>query len=253
MTSGDFRGRIALVTGGSLGIGRATVLALAREGADVAFSYLGTRRSSDEPDEVVREGKKLGRKILAMESDVSNFNGAESVVDRVCRNLGGIDILVNNAGITRDSVLWKMTEAQWDDVLNVNLKGCFNYIRAVSPVFREKRSGKIVNISSINAMRGKFGQANYAASKAGIIALTKSAARELGKYNVNVNAVAPGMVETDMTQSLPKEVLDQSLRESVLGRFATPDNVADAVVFLLSDRAAHITGEVIRVDGGQYL
>jgi 3-oxoacyl-[acyl-carrier protein] reductase len=253
MTGGDLTGRIALVTGGSLGIGRATVLALSREGADVAFTYLGTRHSADEPGEVVREGKKLGRKVLAIESDVSKHDEAVKVVGRVRSELGRLDMLVNNAGITRDSVIWKMTEEQWDDVIDVNLKGCFNYLHAVSPVFREQRSGRIVNISSINAMRGKFGQANYAASKAGIIALTKSAARELGKYNVNVNAVAPGMVETDMTNALPEDVLEQSLRESVLGRFATPGNVADAVTFLLSDRAAHISGEVIRVDGGQYL
>jgi len=251
--SGHLTSRVALVTGGSLGIGRATVLALASEGADVGFTYLGTRHSADEPADVVAGVEKLGRRALAVESDVSDFAGAVRVVERVVTELGRLDILVNNAGITRDGVLWKMSEEQWDAVIGVNLKGCFNYIRAVSPLFRKQKSGKIVNVSSINAMRGKFGQANYSASKAGIIGLTKSAARELGGSNVNVNAVAPGFVETDMTAALPEEVLAQARRESVLGRFASPEDVAGVVVFLASERSRHVTGEVVRVDGGQYL
>jgi 3-oxoacyl-[acyl-carrier protein] reductase len=251
--TGPLTSRVALVTGGSLGIGRATVLALASAGADVAFTYLGTRHSPDEPAHVVAGVEKLGRRALAIESDVSDFVGAGGVVDRVVTELGRLDILVNNAGITRDGVIWKMSEEQWDAVIGVNLKGCFNYIRAVSPLFRKQKSGKIVNVSSINAMRGKFGQANYSASKAGIIGLTKSAARELGGANVNVNAVAPGFVETDMTGALPEEVLAQARRESVLGRFASPDDIAGVVVFLASEQSRHVTGEVVRVDGGQYL
>jgi len=251
--SGLLASRVALVTGGSLGIGRATVLALAAEGADVAFTYLGTRYSDDEPARVVAGVEKSGCRALAIESDVSDFGEADRVVERVREELGRLDILVNNAGITRDGVLWKMSEEQWDAVIGVNLKGCFNYIRAVSPVFRKQKSGKIVNVSSINAMRGKFGQANYSASKAGIIGLTKSAARELGGANVNVNAVAPGFVETDMTGALPEEVLAQARRESILGRFASPGDVADVIVFLVSEKSRHVTGEVVRVDGGQYL
>jgi len=251
--TGQLSSRVALVTGGSLGSGRATVLALAGEGADVAFTYLGTRHSTEEPAEVVADVRKLGRKALAIESDVSIFGEADRVVERVCKELGRIDVLVNNAGITRDGVLWKMTEEQWDTVIDVNLKGSFNYIRAVSPKFREQKSGKIVNVSSINAMRGKFGQANYSASKAGMIGLTKSAARELGRSNVNVNAVAPGMVETDMSQSLPEDVLAMARGESVMGRFASPEDVADVIVFLVSEKSRHVTGEVVRVDGGQYL
>jgi len=246
-------GRVALVTGGSLGIGRATVLALAREGADVAFTYLGTRHRSDEPQLVVDGVKKLGRKAMAVESDVSRYAEAVKVVESVCTAFGRLDILINNAGINRDGVLWKMTEEQWDAVIDVNLKGCFNYLRAVSPIFRAQKSGKIVNVSSINGMRGKFGQANYAASKAGIIGLTKSAARELGPSNVNVNAVAPGFVETDMTRALPEEIQKQALRETAMGKFATPEDVAEVIVFLTSDQARHVTGEVVRVDGGQYL
>ncbi|HET6273684.1 MAG TPA: beta-ketoacyl-ACP reductase [Bacteroidota bacterium] len=246
-------GNVALVTGGSLGIGRAIVLALAREGADVAFTFLGFRVNAAEHEDVVKEVRSLGRRCLAVESDVSKFRDAEAVVRRVVRELGGLHILVNNAGITRDGVIWKMDEEQWDTVLDVNLKGCFNYIRAASPVFREQRYGKIVSIASINGMRGKFGQANYAASKAGIIGLTKTVAKELGKYNVNVNAIAPGMIETDMTQTLSEEVKQQSVSEIVLGRFGQPEDIAEAVAFLVSEKARHITGEVMKVDGGQYI
>lgn len=249
----ELMGKVALVTGGSLGIGRAIVLALAREGADVAFTFLGFRARADEHEDVVKEVRSLGRRCLAVESDVSNFGDADAVVRRVVKEFGGLHILVNNAGITRDGVVWKMDEEQWDTVLDVNLKGCFNYIRAASPVFREQRYGKIVSIASINGMRGKFGQANYAASKAGIIGLTKTVAKELGKYNVNVNAIAPGIVETDMTQVLSDEVKRQSLSEIVLGRFGQTEDVANTIAFLVSEKAKHITGEIIKVDGGQYI
>ncbi len=249
----ELKGKVALVTGGSLGIGRAIVLGLAREGADVAFTFKGYRNRAGEEEDVVNEVKRIGRKCIAIESDVSVSAEAEAVVGRVLAEFGRLDILVNNAGITRDGVVWKMTEEQWDAVIDVNLKGCFNYIRAASPVFREQKSGKIVNIASINGMRGKFGQANYAASKAGVIALTKTVAKELGRSNVNVNAIAPGMIETDMTAVLSDEVKQQSVAEIVLGRFGQPEDVANAVVFLVSDRAKHITGEVLKVDGGQYI
>ena len=244
---------IALVTGGSLGIGRQTVLALAEAGADVAFTFLGYRKNPGEVSDLAGAVNEMGRRCLAIESDVSKFSEAQSVVKQVVEKLGGLNILVNNAGITRDGVVWKMEEQQWDAVLDVNLKGCFNYVRAVSPMFREQKYGKIVNISSINGMRGKFGQANYAASKAGIIGLTKAVATELGKYGVNVNAVAPGMIATDMTTSLSKEVQENALSEIVLGRFGQPEDVANLVVFLVSGKAKHITGEIIKVDGGQYI
>ncbi|MBM4166141.1 MAG: glucose 1-dehydrogenase [Ignavibacteria bacterium] len=243
----------ALVTGGSLGIGKATVLALAQEGANVAFTYFGFRNNSSEANDVVDEVKKLGRKCFAIESDVSKFDEAQNVVHKVIAEFGSLHILVNNAGISRDSVVWKMSEQQWDDVLDINLKGTFNYMHAVSAMFREQKFGKIVSVSSINGMRGKFGLANYAASKAGVIGLTKVVAKELGKYNVNVNAVAPGMIETDLTGNLSDEVKQQSLSEIILGRFGKPEDVANLIVFLVSEKAKHITGEVIKVDGGQYI
>ncbi|MBF8293852.1 MAG: Beta-ketoacyl-ACP reductase [Bacteroidetes bacterium] len=249
----ELEGRIALVTGGSLGIGRATVVALAREGADVAFTYYGFRHRVDEAQEVVADVQKLGRRCVAVESDVSRFKESQQAVQRVMSELGGLHVLVNNAGISRDGVVWKMAEDQWDNVIAVNLKGCFNYLRAVSPIFREQKRGKIVNVSSINGMRGKFGLANYAASKAGIIGLTKVVAKELGKYGVNVNAVAPGLIETDLTRDLSDDMKQQSLDEIVLGRFGKPEDVANLIVFLVSEKAKHITGEVIKVDGGQYI
>ncbi|MEK6575706.1 MAG: SDR family oxidoreductase, partial [Chloroflexota bacterium] len=171
----------------------------------------------------------------------------------VREKFGRLDILVNNAGANRDGVVWKMTEAQWDEVLDTNLKGYFNYIRAVAPIFKEQASGKIINISSINGLRGKFGQSNYSAAKAGIIGLTKSVARELCKFNVHVNAVAPGLIETDMMKDAPQDVKDKALAEIVLGRLGAPEEVAHVVTFLCSDMARHITGEVIKVDGGQYI
>jgi 3-oxoacyl-[acyl-carrier protein] reductase len=171
----------------------------------------------------------------------------------VREKFGRLDILVNNAGVNRDGVVWKMTESQWDEVLDTNLKGYFNYIRAAAPVFKEQGSGKIVNITSINGLRGKFGQSNYSAAKAGIIGLTKAVARELGKFSVNVNAVAPGLIETDMMKEAPQDVKDKALAEIVLGRLGAPEEVAHTVTFLCSDYARHITGEVIKVDGGQYI
>jgi 3-oxoacyl-[acyl-carrier protein] reductase len=160
---------------------------------------------------------------------------------------------VNNAGINWDGVIWKMTEEQWDSVLDINLKGYFNYIRAVSPIFREQKSGKIINVTSINGLRGKFGQSNYSASKAGIIGLTKAVARELGKYSVNVNAVAPGLIETDMMKNAEASVREAAMADIVIGRIGQPEEVANVVAFLCTDLARHITGEVIKVDGGQYI
>jgi 3-oxoacyl-[acyl-carrier protein] reductase len=243
-------GKGAIVTGGSLGIGRAIALELAREGANVAVNY---RRHDTEAKEVVRKIEQMGRKGLAIKADVSSYDDAQKMVQAVINEFGRLDILVCNAGINWDGVIWKMTEQQWDAVIGVNLKGYFNYNKAAATVFMEQKYGKIVNISSINGMRGKFAQSNYAASKGGEIAMSKSLAKELGKFNVNVNVVAPGMVLTDMMEKIPAEFKNAALSETVLGRFATPEDVAELVCFLCSDRSRHITGEVIKIDGGQYI
>ncbi len=243
-------GKSAIVTGGSLGIGTAIALKLAECGANVAINY---RKHKEEAEEVIRQVKAMGRKGLVIQADISNFKDAAKMVETVINEFGGIDLLVNNAGINWDGVIWKMTEEQWDNVLNINLKGYFNYVRAVSPIFREQKSGKIVNITSINGLRGKFGQSNYTASKAGIIGLTKTVAIELGKYGINVNAVAPGLIETDLVRNAEESVREMAIAEIVLKRIGQPEEVANVVAFLCSDLSRHITGEVIKVDGGQYI
>ena len=246
----ELENKVAIVTGGSLGIGSAIALDLARNGANVALNY---RKHDKEAKEVAAQIEKMGRKGLVVKADVSIFNDAQRMVEFVIKELGRLDILVNNAGINWDGVIWKMTEEQWDTVINIDLKGYFNYIRAVAPIFREQKSGKIVNITSINGLRGKFGQSNYSAAKAGIIGLTKTVAKELGKYNINVNAVAPGMIETEMMSNIPEEIKQKAIDETVIGRIGKSEEVAQVVTFLCSEASRHITGEVIKVDGGQYI
>jgi len=246
----DLAGQATLVTGAGRGIGAAIARELALQGSDVALVDLG---AFDDAERVAEELRTLGRQAVALRADVSDFAAAEHAVAEAVGTLGKLDGLVCNAGITRDAVSWKMTEAAWDAVLDVNLKGCFAFCRAAAPVFRGQRRGSIVTIASINGMRGKFGQSNYAASKAGVIGLTKALARELGPSGVNVNCVAPGFIRTEMTASLPPAVVERAVEESALGRLGETDEVAAVVAFLLSDRARYITGEIIKVDGGQYI
>ncbi len=246
----ELEGKVAIVTGGSLGIGSAIALALGKAGCDVAINY---RKHDEEAKAISEEIIGMGRRGMVVKADVSKTEDAQKMVENVVNELGRLDILVCNAGINMDSVIWKMTEEQWDSVMSVNLKGYFNYARAAAPIFKKQGHGKIVNITSINGLRGKFGQSNYSASKGGIIALTKTLARELGRYNVNANAVAPGMVGTEMMLKLPEEWKQKAVDETVLGRIGTPEDVANVVVFLCSEEARHITGEIIKVDGGQYI
>jgi 3-oxoacyl-[acyl-carrier protein] reductase len=245
-------GKNAIVTGGSQGIGTSTSVELAREGANVCITY---RKHEAEAQKVAGEIKGMGRKAIAVQCDTSSFADAERVVKTALDNFGRIDILVNNAGMNWDGVSWKMTEEQWDRVIEVNLKGYFNFTRHVSPLLKEQKSGKIINITSINGLRGKFGQTNYSASKAGIIGFTKALAKELGAFNINVNAVAPGLIETAMLRDSDSrdKIVEMALNEIVLKRVGQPEDLANVVVFLASDRARHITGEVIKVDGGQYI
>jgi len=244
------KGKKAIVTGGSLGIGAAIAREFGRQGASVAINY---RKHDTEAKQVAADVDAAGGKGLAVKADVSSFADAERMVTEVKEAFGGLDILVNNAGVNRDAMIWKMTEEQWDQVIDINLKGYFNYIHAAVPGFREQKSGKIINVTSINGLRGKLGQTNYSASKAGIIGLTKALARELGRANVNVNAVAPGLIETDMMKDAPEKVIEAALAEIVLGRLGQPENVASVVAFLCTEAARHVTGQVIQVDGGQYI
>ncbi len=242
--------KVALVTGGSRGIGAAIALELGRQGARVALTCSSR---VDAAEKIAAEIKQAGSRAMVIQADVSDFKKTQEVVAMVAQELGGLHALICNAGVTWDGVIWKMSEEQWDKVINTNLKGYFNYNRAAAGIFKDNKYGKIVNIASINGLRGKFAQVNYSASKGGIIAMSKALARELGKFNVNVNVVAPGMVMTEMARKIPEEFLNKAINETVLGRVAEPADVADVVAFLCSDRSRHVTGEVIKVDGGQYI
>ena len=244
--------KTAVVTGGSQGIGAAISIELAREGADVCLTY---RKHEAEAERYAEEIRGLGRKALALKCDISSFAEAEGVIQKALEAFGHVDILVNNAGMNWDGVSWKMTEEQWDRVISVNLKGYFNFVRQVAPLMKDRKYGKIINITSINGLRGKFGQTNYSASKAGIIGFTKALAKELGSFGVNVNAVAPGLIETAMLKASDarEKIVEMAMTEIVLKRLGQPEDLANVVAFLASDKARHITGEVIKVDGGQYI
>jgi len=243
----SLEGKSCLVTGGSRGIGRSIALRLAEFGADVAITYA---RSADAANEVVKEIEALGRKGKAFQADAVDYAQAEEVIKVITEEFGKIDVLVNNAGITKDNLILRMSEEQWDDVITTNLKSVFNYSKAVARPMMKNRAGSIINISSVVGISGNGGQTNYSASKAGIIGFTKSYAKELASRNIRANVIAPGYILTDMTDQLDEKVLEGIKAETPLGRAGEAIEVADAVVFLASDMSAYITGETIRVDGG---
>lgn len=243
-------GLVALVTGGSRGIGRAIALDLAANGAEIAFTFA---RDEGAAAETVRRARESGREALALRADGRETSAAGAAVADTVARFGSLDILVNNAGITRDRVVWKLSDEDWADVIEADLTACFRYVRAAIPQMRERGRGRIVSISSINAERGKFGQSNYTAAKAGIIGFSKTVAREVGQYGITVNVITPGLIATELVASAPEEVRTRALGEIVLGHLGEPEDVAALVTFLASDRARHITGAVIPVDGGQNL
>jgi 3-oxoacyl-[acyl-carrier protein] reductase len=243
---GQVTGKIALVTGAARGIGQAIAVKLAAEGADIALCDL----QADWLVETAGKVQALGRKAQCYTVDVSNAEQVQAVVGAVEKDFGRIDILVNNAGITKDTFLIRMTEADWDAVLNINLKGTFLFSKAVARPMMKQRSGAIVNVASIIGLIGNAGQCNYAASKAGVIALTKSVAKELASRNIRANAVAPGFIQTKMTEKLPEDIRQKMLEAIPLARFGEPEDVANVVLFLASDAAAYVTGQVVTVCGG---
>ncbi|MBM3246573.1 MAG: 3-oxoacyl-[acyl-carrier-protein] reductase [Candidatus Omnitrophica bacterium] len=238
--------KVALVTGGARGIGRAIALSFAREGCDIAIGDVNPEAAKQAAGEV----EALGRRALPLKIDVTSYAEVEEGINKILDKFAKVDILVNNAGITKDNIILRMSDADWDAVLAVNLKGAFNCIKAASKVMLKQRAGKIVSIASIIGLIGNAGQANYSASKAGIIALTKTAAKELASRNINVNAVAPGFIQTEMTARLPEDLKEKMRQEIALNRFGTPQDVAAACLFLASQEADYITGQTIVVDGG---
>lgn len=240
-------GKTAVVTGGSRGIGKAIALRLAEDGADIAVVYAGNEAAANETCESIRQ---LGRKAAAFCCDVSDFAQTEHLVADITAEFGGIDILVNNAGITRDGLILSMTEEDFDRVVDTNLKGAFNMIKHTYRQFMKKRCGRIINITSVSGIMGNAGQANYSSAKAGMIGLTKTAARELAARNVTCNAIAPGFIDTEMTAVLSDKVKDAAVASIPMKRMGSPRDIANLAAFLAGDEAGYITGEVIRIDGG---
>lgn len=247
---GRFEGKSTIVTGASRGIGREIAILLGKEGAKVAVNYSGSKEKAEEVVELI---KQSGGEAFAIQANVSDAEQVKQMIDETLKSFGSIDMLVNNAGITRDNLLMRMKEDEWDDVMNINLKGVFLCTKAVTRQMMKQRAGKIVNLASIVGVTGNPGQANYVAAKAGVIGLTKTTAKELATRNITVNAVAPGFITTDMTDALPEDIKEQMLGSIPLGKLGSADDVAGAVAFLLSDDANYITGQTIHVDGGMVM
>ena len=240
-------GKVALITGASKGIGRGMAQKFAQEGAQVAFTYLS---SVEKGMALEKELEGFGVKAKGYRSDASNYAAAEDLINQVVTDFGSLDILVNNAGITRDNLLMRLNEEMWDEVININLKSVFNTVKSATRTFMKQRSGSIINITSVVGLKGNPGQANYAASKAGIIGFTKSVALELGSRNIRCNAIAPGFIETEMTKVLDEKTV-QSWRDAIpLRRGGSPEDVANCAVWLASDLSGYVTGQVLQVDGG---
>ncbi|TYS91107.1 3-oxoacyl-[acyl-carrier-protein] reductase [Rossellomorea aquimaris] len=246
----NLEGKVALVTGASRGIGREIALELAREGCNIAVNYSGSEAKANE---VVDEIKGLGREAIAVQCNVSDSDAVQAMVKETIGQFGSVDILVNNAGITRDNLLMRMKEAEWDDVININLKGVFLCTKAVTRQMMKQRSGRIINISSIVGVSGNPGQANYVAAKSGVIGLTKTTARELAPRGITVNAIAPGFISTDMTDQLPEDVRNEMLKQIPLSRFGGPQDIAKVVTFVASESASYMTGQTLHIDGGMVM
>lgn len=244
------KGKTAIVTGAAKGIGRAIALKLASNGANIVLNY---RSSEKQAIEVEEEIKKFGVQVLRVKGDISNLSDVENLVKQAKEKFDKIDIIVNNAGITKDTLLLRMSEQDFDSVINTNLKGVFNCLKTIVPVMVKQKSGKIINLSSVVGLVGNAGQVNYAASKAGVIGMTKSLAKEVGSRGITVNAVAPGFIETDMTEVLGDKFKDESKKAIPLKRLGKPEDVANVVYFLASDLADYVTGQVINVDGGMVM
>lgn len=244
---GLLAGKVALVTGATRGIGRAIALKFASEGADVAFTY---RSQTEAAASLVSEIEALGGRVMAFQSDASDFDAAHRIVDEVKSAFGHIDILVNNAGITKDGLMMRMDEQQWDAVIDTNLKSAYNFIHACTPVMARQRSGSIINMTSVVGLSGNAGQCNYAASKAGLIGLAKSIAKEMGARGIRANCIAPGFIATDMTGALSEDIRKEWEKQIPLRRGGTPEDVAGVALFLASDMSAYVTGQVINCCGG---
>jgi len=245
----DLKGKVALVTGAAQGIGKAVALLLARNAADLVISDINLEKA----EETAREIQSIGRGAMAIKVDVANLGDVEQMVEAVLERFGHIDILINNAGITRDRLILRMTEEDWDAVLNINLKGTFHCTKMVIRHMSKQRNGKIVNIASVVGEMGNAGQANYSASKAGVIGFTKTIAREFAQRGINVNAIAPGYIETPMTEALPEKAKEELKRIIPMERLGRPEDVAEAVLFLVSEASSYITGQVLNVNGGIYM
>ena len=243
-------GKIALVTGGSRGIGRAIAIELAKEGASVAINYAGNVKAAEEVKSII---ESMGGKAIIIQADVSDEKAAGEMVEKVVAEFDKIDILVNNAGITRDNLFIRMKSEDWNAVINTNLNSMFNCAKVASKYMMKKRTGKIINMTSVSGIMGNIGQTNYSAAKAGVIGFTKSLARELASRGITVNAVAPGFIETDMTAVMPEKVKEQVVTSIPLGKMGKPEDIANAVLFLASDKASYITGQVVKVDGGMVM